>query len=285
MTGAVRCRGIHVADLREIRAVFDEPGLGRQISAIQADAGRRVVRSRRPDRIVKSVRVQARAAIWESAVPIEGSILMFWARPGSDIIPRLEEACQKGDEGALGEVHEIIAGSLADEPIPTLDAAADAVLSSPMHSDVRYGTKVLARTLTLPEGLMSAWSRSPTTVVTSMSGTSRSIQYHQAGEAVEYPTLVVMSPAVLSEVERRALEAVPADQIGINIGEASCCPAVTALVLIAVALATNAGIWQEIGEQMNEVHLSEDQVERLGPMASAQELVALRREIFASHGF
>ena len=57
------------------------------------------------------------------------------------------------------------------------------------------------------------------------------------------------------------------------------------LVLIAVALATNAGIWQEIGEQMNQVHLSEDQVERLGPMASAQELVALRREIFASHGF
>jgi hypothetical protein len=244
-----------------------------------------VVRSRRPDRIVKVSEFKRGRRSGNPLVPIEGSILMFWARPGSDIIPRLEEAYQKSDEGALGEVHEIIARQLADEPIPTLDAAADAVLSSPMHFDVRYGTKVLARTLTLPEGADICMVAFPYNGGDVDERHFAIDQYHQAGEAVEYPTLVVMSPAVLSEVERRALEAVPADQIGINIGEASCCPAVTALVLIAVALATNAGIWQEIGEQMNEVHLSEDQVERLGPMASAQELVALRREIFASHGF
>lgn len=271
--------------LAQIRAVFDEPGLGRQISAIQADAGRRVVRSRHPDRIVKVSEFKRGRRSGNPLVPIEGSIMMFWGRPGSDTISRLEEAYRKGDEGALAEVHEIITRQMADEPIPTLDAAADAVLSSPMHFDVRYGTKVLARTMTLPEGAEVCMVAFPYNGGDIDERHFAIDQYHRAGETVEYPSLLVISPAVLSEVERAALEAVPADQIGINIGEASCCPAVTALVLIAVALATNAGIWQEIGEQMNEVHLSADQIERLGPMASAQELVALRREIFASHGF
>jgi hypothetical protein len=96
--------------------------------------------------------------------------------------------------------------------------------------------------------------------------------------------LLVKVPPTLSEIELEAIRAVPADQIGINIGEASCCPAVTALVLVAVALATHAGIWQEIGDQMNKVRLSDSQIARLGPMASAQELVAVRREIFEAHG-
>lgn len=271
--------------LAQIRAVFDEPGLGRQISAIQADAGRRVASSRRPDRIVKASKFKHGRRSGNPLVPIEGSIMMFWTRSGSDIIRRLEKAYAKGDERALGEVHQVIVRQLADEPIPTLDAAADAVLSSPMHFDVRYGTKVLSRTLTLPEGAEVCMVAFPYNGGDVDERHFAIDQYHRAGASVEYPTLVVVSPPVLSEIEREALEAVPQNQIGINIGEASCCPAVTALVLIAVALATNAGIWQEIGEQMNEVHLSEAQIERLGPMASAQELVALRREVFAAHGF
>jgi hypothetical protein len=211
--------------------------------------------------------------------------MMFWARPGSDIIPRLEKAYTTADERTLHEVHEIIVRQMADEPIPTLDAAADAVLSSPMHFDVRYETKVLSRTLTLPAGADVCMVAFPYNGGAVDNRHFVIDQYHRAGETVEYPTLVVISPAVLSEIERRALEAVPQNQIGINVGEASCCPAVTALVLVVVALVTHAGIWQEIGEQMNEVHLSENQIKRLGPMASAQELVAMRREIFAAHGF
>jgi hypothetical protein len=278
-------RGDSSSRLAQIRAVFDEPGLGRHISAIQADAGRRVVSSRAPDRVVTAAEFKRGRRSGNPLMPIEGSIMMFWARPGSDIIPRLEAAYAKGDEATLHEVNEIIARQLADEPVPTLDAAADAVLASPMHFDVRYGTKVLSRTLTLPEGADVCLVAFPYNGGDVDERDFALDQYHQVGETVEYPTLLVKVPPRLSEVELRAIEAVPIDQIGINIGESSCCPAVTALVLIAVALATNAGIWQEMGDQMNEVHLTEDQIERLGPMASAQELVALRREIFEAHGF
>ena len=154
-----------------------------------------------------------------------------------------------------------------------------------MHFDVRYGPKELSRTLTLPEGAEVGLMVFPYNGGAIDDEDFMLIQYHQVGETVEYPTLLVKVPPDLTEVEIEAMRAVPSDRIGINIGEASCCPAVTALVLIAVALATHAGIWQEMGNQMNNVHLSESQIERLGPLASAQELVAVRREIFETHGF
>lgn len=270
--------------LSEVHAVFDKPGLGRHIAAIRADAGRRVSTSRTPDRIVTAAKFKPKKRADNALMPIEGSIMMFWVRPGSDLIPRLEHAYANGEQATLHEVNEIIARQLADKPIPTLDAASDAVLASPMHFDVRYGSKVLSRTLTLPEGAEVCVLVFPYNGGELNEKDFALDQYHRAGETVEYPTLLVKVPPKLSEVELEAIRAVPADQFGINIGEASCCPAVTALVLIAVALATHAGIWQEIGDQMNKVHLTESQIKRLGPMASAQELVALRREILEAHG-
>lgn len=271
--------------LTQIHAVFDEPGLGRHIAAIRADEGRRVATSRAPDSVVSAAEFKRVRGSGNALTPIEGSIMMFWGPPDSAIIPRLKDAYASGDLSTLHEVDEIIARQMADEPIPTLDAAADAVLASPMHFDVRYGSKVLSRTLSLPEGAEVCLVVFPYNGGDLNEEDFALDQYHRAGETVEYPTLLVKVPPKLSEVELEAIRAVPADQIGINIGEASCCPAVTALVLIAVALATHAGIWQEIGDQMNKVRLTESEIARLGPMASAQELVAVRREIFESHGF
>ena len=270
--------------LSQIHAVFDEPGLGRHIAAIRADAGRRVATSRAPDTIVTAAKFKRRRGSENALMPIEGSIMMFWARPGSDIVLRLEKAYTEGEQATLHEVNEIIAQQLANEPIPTLDAASDAVLASPMHFDVRYGSKVLSRTLTLPEGAEVCLVVFPYNGGDLNEQDFALDQYHRPGETVEYPTLLVKVPPKLSEVELEAIRAVPADQVGVNIGEASCCPAVTALVLIAVALATHAGIWQEMGDQMNKVRLTKSQIARLGPMASAQELVALRREIFEAQG-
>jgi hypothetical protein len=270
--------------LSQVHAVFDEPGLGRHIAAIRTDAGRRVMTSRAPDSIVTATDFRRIRGASDALTPIEGSIMLFWARPGSEIVPRLERAYAEGDRETLSEVNEIIASQLADEPIPTLDDASDAVLTSPMHFDVRYGSKVLSRTLTLPDGAEVCLVVLPYNGGELNEKDFALDQYHRAGESVQYPTLLVKVPPKLSEVELEAIRAVPADQIGINIGETSCCPAVTALVLVAVALATHAGIWQEIGDQMNKVRLTESQIARLGPMASAQELVAVRREIFETHG-
>ncbi|WP_026927432.1 hypothetical protein [Granulicoccus phenolivorans] len=268
----------------QVHAVFDEPGLGRHIAAIRTDQGRRVATSRVPDRVVTVTEFPRKRRSVNTLTPIEGSIMLFWARPGSDILGRLEEAYERGDQKTLQEVDEIIAGQLVDEPIPTMEAASAAVLSSPMHFDVRYGSKVLSRTLTLPEGAEICFVVFPYNGGNLDDSAFAIDQFHRVGETVEYPTLLVKVPPRLSAVEIEAINAVPADQVGINIGEASCCPAVTALVLIAVALATHAGIWQEMGDQMNRVTLTKEQIAQLGPMATARELVALRREIFEAHG-
>ena len=270
--------------LSQIQAVFDEPGLGRHIIAIKADAGRRVASSRAPDKVVTAAKFKRKKGTDNALMPIEGSVMMFWSRPGSDILRQLEEAYANGEHSALLKVNEIISRQLADEPIPTLDAASDAVLASPMHFDLRYGSKILSRTLTLPEGAEVGVMVFPYNGGELNDADFVLDQYHRAGETVEYPTLLVQVPPNLSAVELEAIRAVPADQFGINIGEASCCPAVTALVLVTIALATHAGIWQEIGDQMNKVHLTDAQTARLGPMASAQELVAVRQQIFAAHG-
>jgi len=269
----------------QIRAVFDEPGLGRHIAAIQADSARRVTSTRAPDAIVTAAEIKRSRRAGHPLVPIKGSIMVFWARPGSDVISRLGAAYTSGDLATLQEVGDVIERQLADEPIPTLDDAAAAALASPMHFEVRYGSKVLAHTLSLPEGAEIGLLVLPFNGGAIEDADFALVQHHRGGETVEYPTLVVKVPPALSAIEIEAMRAVPSEQVGIHIGDSMCCPAATALVLVAVALATHAGIWQEMGDEMNKVHLSASQIKRLGPLASAQELVAVRREILEAHGF
>jgi hypothetical protein len=271
--------------IEQIRAAYDEPGLGRSLAAINADAARRATSMRAPDSIITASSFEGSRKDFLLS-PVKGSIMLFWGRSDSNVISRLERAYASGDDETLRELSAAATRQMEDHPVGTLEDGVEAVLSSAMYFDVLYGSKELAGKLTLPDGIEYGAIAFPYNGGVLEDKEFRLVQRHRDGETLEYRTLVVKVRPDLTEIEREALDAVPIDQSFINIGEASICPAATvALVAIVVALVTQAGIWEEMRSRLDEVSLSASQIERLGPLASARELVAVRREIFEEQGF
>lgn len=198
----------------------------------------------------------------------------------------LEQAYAKADLNALKSLSRKAAKQIDNHPVSSLKEGFESVISSPMHFEVQYGSKSLASNLVLPRGneygaIAFAYNGGNINM-----DDFKFIQYHKHdSEQVDYRTLLIVVPPELSDIERRALDAIPIDQDFVNIGDATICPGATiALVAIVVALVTQAGRWEEMASRLDKVRLSEDQLNRLGPLASARELVAVRREIFEQYG-
>jgi hypothetical protein len=271
--------------LDKIRAEFDRPGLGSHLARLRADAVRRATSERAPDSIITAAPFEGSQQEYLLS-PVKGSIVLFWGRRDSDVIPQLEDAYARGDRRTLKKLSDDAAQLMARRPVGTIEEGVDAVLTSPMYFDLLYGSKELARSLVLPEGndygaLAFAYNGGAID-----EGAFRLVE-HATGESdVEYRTLLVRVPPDLTDLEREALEAVPQDQSFTNIGEATMCPAATvAIVLVVVALITKAGIWDDMTRRLDEVTLSDSQIDRLGPLATARELLALRREVFEEFGY
>jgi hypothetical protein len=267
----------------QIRAAYDEPGLGRHLSKLRTDATRRATSLRSPDSIISVPSFDGSAKDFLLS-PVKGSVMMFWGQ--ADVISRLEEAYARGDDDTLREMSDVATRQMASRPVGTLDEGVEAVLSSPLYFDLQYGNKELAGKLALPEGIEYGAIAFAYNGGTLEDKEFRLVQHHRDGENLEYRTLLVKVAPDLTDIERKALRLVPTDQSFLNIGEASFCPAATiALVAIVVALVTHAGIEAEMRSRLDQISLSESQVERIGSLASARELVAVRREIFEEYGF
>ncbi len=171
-------------------------------------------------------------------------------------------------------------------PVASLDEGFEKLLDSPMYFDVLYGSKELAGKLTLPDG--DAYGA----IGFAYNGGAINdedfsiVEHHQNSNERAFSTLVVKVSPDLSDIERLAVEAVPADQTGLNIGEATVCPIATgALVAIVIALVTCAGGCEKMGEELDQIRLTRAQLDSLGPLASARELLAVRRDVFEQYGF
>ena len=270
--------------LAQMKAEYDRPGLGGHLARIRADTVRRATRVRTPDAIVTAPPFEGSRDDYLLS-PVKGSIVLFWGAPESDVIPQLEQAYAEGDTHTLRRLSDAAVHQMERQPVGSLEEGVEAVLTSPMYFDLVYGTKVLASSLVLPRdneygAIAFSYNGGP------IDEAEFKLVQHCVGEAeVEYRTLLLKVNPDLTAIEREALHAVPVDQSSINIGDATLCPFVTcALVAIVIALVTRAGIYDEMRSQLDAVTLSDSQLERLGPLASARELVALRREIFEEHG-
>lgn len=271
--------------LDQMKAEYDRPGLGRHLARIRADAGLRARSERAPDAIVTPPPFEGSREDFLLS-PVKGSIVLFWGRPDSDVISQLEKAYASGDRRTLRKLSDDAAKQMERYPVASLEDGVEAVLASPMYFDLVYGSKELARSLVLPDGIEYG------AIAFAYNGGEidekafRLVQHTAGDNEVEYRTLLVRVAPDLSQLEREALAAVPADQRFVNIGEASVCPAATvALVTIVVALVTKAGMWDEMRTRLDEVTLSDSQIRTLGSLATARELVALRREVFEQYGF
>ncbi|MDW5610315.1 MULTISPECIES: hypothetical protein [Mycolicibacterium] len=269
----------------QIRHQFEQPGLAQHLWKLRADQSRRISRQSRPDTIITVPHFTGSRKDYLLS-PVKGSIMLFWAPRGSKVIADLADAYAAGDDDTLRRLSAQAAREMKRHPVASLDEGFQILLDSPMYFDVMYGDKELAGKLTLPQGdaygaIGFAYNGGAVN-----DGDFRFVQHQKNSVDADFSTLVVKVPPDLSEIEKLAVEAVPADMTGLNIGEATICPIATgALVAIVVALVTCAGGCEKMGEKLDQIRLSKAQLDTLGPLASARELLAVRREVFEQHGF
>jgi hypothetical protein len=162
---------------------------------------------------------------------------------------------------------------------------------APVLADVRYGGNTLNAGITVPQNIDCAVAIFPYNGGRLAEDGFELVEYPKAGTSDRLEAVVVEVSPGLSAAETAALQLVPGSQLGRNIGVSlDCCTTwwavgfVTAGLAGAVALGAAgaatlivvAGITAvQLGRATN---LSDAEIKKLGPAASARELLQLRRE-------
>lgn len=270
--------------ISQVKAQYNTPEFASHLFAMRTDQHRRLVRRRRPDAVITAKSLSATKNEY-ALKPIKGSVMLFWSQPGHNLIPALEKAYVNGDEDTLQKLSSEVANEIERRPILPLAEAFTKVFASAMYFDLFYGQAQLVSTLTLPDGIPYG------AVGFAYNGGALAddefvIAEYFTDEKAAYDTLIVKVPPDLSDLERQALEAVPDNMTDLNIGHATMCPlACAGIVAIAIALVTCAGSpHRQLEDLLSRVALTQEQLDRIGPLASARQLLAVRREIFEQYG-
>lgn len=268
----------------EIKAIYNAPVDWAQLFAVRTDQDRRLIRQTRPTAVVESPPLDpgGREYILK---PIKGTVILIWARPGSGLIPKLAAAYADGDEAALESLSAGFADQLDNQTIRSVEEGLERLFECTSYFDVVYGSTELIGCLGLPRGIDFGAVGFPYNGG-SLDDTSFKVVEHYLGEPESYETLIVKVPPRLTELELQAVQAVPAELSEINIGHATVCPlACGGIIAIGIALYTCAGVHHEqLLDGFDAVVLPADQLERLGPLASARQLLAVRRNILQTYG-
>lgn len=209
-----------------------------------------------------------------------GSVTVFVAAQGDPILQRVRDAVTDGDGGDVELVENYIRPSLGDRERVTYYQAWRQLKRSPVFCSIRYGGRTLATNIFLPTGLDFVMLENPHNGG-SLDPPNLTLVEHRLDDTdFALDAVAIRHSPSLTPAERSALEQVPDDQLEANLTPyAGCCDNITdyAQVVIAMtfAIACTAGVQREEEELR---HLSDQRIQRLGPVASARELLEIRRE-------
>jgi hypothetical protein len=202
-----------------------------------------------------------------------GSAVLFVGRPGSGVMSALRQALDHRDPGLMHEVAERVYGTLVERQPVGLDEAVEQYVRQGVSLDLSYRCTQLVRNVFLPDDLEIAAFPMPYTGGPVDDGSFALTSRVGPGADDWLDAVVVIHEPGLTDIERAALDLIPLEQSGINIGTSAMCYAITAVtVFVVVAGATYAcpGI-------PDVLHLDDETVRRLGPERTSRELLGLRR--------
>ena len=267
-----------------IEAEFKKPGLSEQLERIQKERVSRWISKSRP-----------RLVDWEGLPsdptefglkPPAGSLLLLWATRESGIIAKLERAYSDHNIEALDALHGRLFGDALSRKVIPVRKAVDQLCSAPIFFDLRYAGATLAQNLWLPRVACGS-------MVFAYNGGQLNDQdfavaeYRRNSEAVGYDVLIVKSAPILSDVERRAVEAVPDTTLEMNVAPIVAFAATTAVVTVVLIVTANtfaANCGSKFHERLTQVSLPARAIEKLRGPASARELLKLRIQVLQKFG-
>lgn len=199
-------------------------------------------------------------------------------------------ALSKDIESIASRVTGPLTALRLDPQIDAIKVATSALLDSDAMADFRYRGKVLIHSLSPVLGLPFIKMDLPYNGGPLEDEEFTLLQYLKSSESPRLDAVVVIRSPNLTEVERQALAALPANAAELNIGNPTLAilPTTTAtILLVAVIFATptitacGAGAAAAIMKEMNKVVPLEEEVLNLGPVPTAAALLAARERAFS----
>jgi hypothetical protein len=209
-----------------------------------------------------------------------GSAVLFVARAGSDTLLGLRRTLAERDLDAINDAGRPIYENLVDRQPVALAEAVDAFVSQGISVDLSYKGTPLVSNAFLPDDLdVAAFPMPFTGGPIDDDAFTIAARYRENVPGWLDAVLVVNEPD-LSDLERAALDLVPADDSAVQIGKSAMCYAITAVtVFIVVAGATYA-----CPGSRDVFHLDDEVVKQLRPEMTARELLSLRRQALEHRG-
>ena len=213
-----------------------------------------------------------------------GTITVFVARKGSGALDDVRATIAEGDDRVDRLMERLKKGS--DRTRANSDREfVEMMLRAPVFADIRFGGDILNRGLFLPPQTDLIF----TTFAYNGGRLPRDgfslAEHYRDGSKVALEGLVVRVDPALSPAEKAALRLVPQDQLGGNVTVAMRCRTTwwavgfftAGLVGIGLLAAAACAVGFPVTAGQG-VHLTAQELRRLGPSASARKLLAMRRE-------
>ena len=216
--------------------------------------------------------------------PVAGSLVVYWTRPGNDLLVRLQKALQKGDRTALGKLSKQAEALIKVEEQPLVGRLVEELRAAECVFDVRHRGKALAENRTLLYGNEFSTATLSFLGGTLATGDIRILEYHRGtpARAPRFEYLICHRVAELTTLERAAVNKLAKAETGAVIvpgawPDENKQKPMTEVADVVACMVDDAkkgfdpGIFEHLEEQLA--------TGKIDPHAAVQELIKLRFEI------
>lgn len=241
--------------------------------------------ARRPRRVSRLEVLRTEAP--DGLRPLPGTITVFYARPGTGGLD-LVRAAVEGGPGAVERLREELKRQHADRRPAPLERAVRMVTEADVFADIHYGGQVLSRAVFLPPEVDLAFHQFPYNGGRLAKEGFALVERYVEGTGASLEAIVLRSDPPLTDAERAALDQLPPEQLAENVGREVKCGdhwtrvAVAVAVVVIAVVATILLACLSLAPERS-IHLTEEELEKLGPTASARKLLALRERFIAEN--
>lgn len=213
---------------------------------------------------------------------IPGSIAVFVVRKGSKILEEIAAAATSKD-GSDKKIVKRLLANFSRRKRTTIEKATGMLIKEHVFADVRHGGATVASNLFHPKGLECCVVLLPYNGGKLAKGGLQLIErfrppINPGDPGPELESIALVQAPPLTRAEREALRLVPASQLELNVGKASDCWGVTGIAVAAVVVLLVVAIATLGCAAIDVKPLTDPQIAKLGPEATARQLLALRRD-------
>lgn len=218
---------------------------------------------------------------------IPGTMTVFVGRKGTGAIEDVRDAL-----AGRGDITKVLLRLRRYTLVPSDQALVELMLKQAVFADIRYGGEVLNRGIFLPEGFDLVLTVFPYNGGRLARDGFSLVEHYTEGSDAALTALVVQVSPPLTAAERAALSLAPEDQLVLNVGSALHCKTTWWAAALGIGIAAGtAGLAVVVGATVvltvvaavvtpgEEVHLTSEEINQLGPAASARTLLARRHEL------